>query len=77
MKGKVSCRKNVKVRFLGDTDYNSGLIWGGYEQPELFSGHCGPQNSAVNIQDSVPLLLLFFSRDIVHEAVVETNHFVE
>jgi hypothetical protein len=44
-------------------------------QRELFSGHCGPQNSAINVQGIVSVFLLFFSRDIVHEIVVETNRY--
>jgi hypothetical protein len=44
---------------------------------ELFSGHSGPQTPAINIQGIVSVFLLFFSRDIVHEIVVETNRYAE
>jgi hypothetical protein len=46
-------------------------------QRELFSGHSAPQNSAINVQGIASVFLLFFSRDIVHEIVVETNRYVE
>jgi hypothetical protein len=51
--------------FLGNTDYNSGFIWedmDNYHGHELFSGHSGPQNSAINAQDIMSVFLLFFSR---------------
>jgi hypothetical protein len=45
---------------------------------ELFSGHSGPQNSAINDQGSVCVVfLLFFNRDIVHEIVVETDRYAD
>jgi hypothetical protein len=43
---------------------------------ELFSGHSGPQNSAVNVHDTVSVFLLFSSRDIAHK-IVETNRYAE
>jgi hypothetical protein len=70
---------NVEDHSRRDTDYSSGFILEGMDnyhvQRELFSGHSGPQNSAVNVQDIVSVFLLFFSRDIVHKTVVETNRF--
>jgi hypothetical protein len=72
---------DVEEHSLGDIDYNSGFIWEDMDnyhvQRELFSGHSGPQNSAVNVQNIVSVFLLFFSRDIVHKIVVETNHYAE
>jgi hypothetical protein len=44
---------------------------------ELFSGHSGPQNSAISVQGIVSEFLLFFSRDIAHEIVVETNRYAD
>jgi hypothetical protein len=46
-------------------------------QRELFSGHSGPQNSSINVQGIVSVFLLFFSRDVVHEIVVETNRYAD
>jgi hypothetical protein len=46
-------------------------------QHELFLGHSGPQNSAIDVQGIVFVFLLFFSRDIVHEIVVEMNHYAD
>jgi hypothetical protein len=66
---------------LGDTDVNSDFIWEDMDnyngQRVLFSANSGPQNSAVNIQDTVSVFLLFFSRDIVLKIVVETNRYAE
>jgi hypothetical protein len=65
---------NIEVE---DAVRNSGFIWEDihnyHGQHELFSGHSGPQNSAINVQGIVSVFLLFFSRDIVHKIVVETN----
>jgi hypothetical protein len=47
-----------------------------YHAHELFSSHSGPQNSAVNVQDIVRVLL-FFSRHTVHKIVVETNRYAQ
>jgi hypothetical protein len=48
-----------------------------HRQCELFSGHSGPQNCAINVQGIVSVFLLFFNRDIVHEIVVETNRYAD
>jgi hypothetical protein len=50
-----------------------------HAQCELFSGHSGPQNSVVNMQDIVSVFLLFFSRhvNVVHKIVVEANRYAE
>jgi hypothetical protein len=54
--------------FLWEADYNSSFIWKDVDncnECELYSGHSEPQNSAINVQDIVSVLL-FFSRAIVH-----------
>jgi hypothetical protein len=66
---------------LGDADYSSGFILEDIDnyhgQRELFSGHSGPQNSAINVQGITSVFLLFSSRDIFHKIVVETNRYAE
>jgi hypothetical protein len=44
---------------------------------ELFLVHSRPRNPAINVQGIVSVFLLFFSRDIVHEIVVEMNSYAE
>jgi hypothetical protein len=72
---------DVEEHSLGYTDYSSGFICEDMDnyhvQHELFSGHSGPQNSAVNMQDIVSVFLLFFSRDIVHIIFIETNRYAK
>jgi hypothetical protein len=41
------------------------------------ASHSGPRNSAINVPGIVSVFLLFFSRDIVHEIVVETNRYAD
>jgi hypothetical protein len=66
---------------LGVTNYNSSVILEDVDnyhgQCELFSGHSGPQNSTINIEDIVCLFSLFSGRDIVYKIVVETNRYAE
>jgi hypothetical protein len=65
----------------GDTDFSSDFLWEDMEnyngQRVFFSANSGPQNSAVNVQDILSVFLLFFSRDIVHKIVLETNRYAE
>jgi hypothetical protein len=44
---------------------------------ELFSGHSGSQNSAINVQGIVSVFLLFFRRIVVHKIVVETKRYAD
>jgi hypothetical protein len=81
MKRIVRRKKKAKVILLVTLTVNSGFIWEDmdnyYGQHVLFSGHSGPQNSAVNIQETVSVFLLSCSRDILHKIAVETNHYTE
>jgi hypothetical protein len=61
MKRIVMWRNKAKVILLATLAIQL-LHLGGHEQL-LFSNYSGPQNSAVNVQDIVSVILLFFHRD--------------
>jgi hypothetical protein len=69
---------DVEEHSLGDSDYNSGFVWGNMNNyhilRESFSGNSGPQNLAMNVQEI--FFYYFFSRDIIQN-VVETNRYAE
>jgi hypothetical protein len=48
--------------FLGDADWNGGFIWEDVDnyhgQRELYPGHCGPQNSAINVKGIVSCVFI-------------------
>jgi hypothetical protein len=48
-----------------------------HRQRELPSGHSELKHSTMNVQGTVSMFLLFFSRGIVHKNVVETNHYAD